>query len=492
MQLDRFSSDASIVRLQLGTKVRPFRLRSKGSLIAATVLLQAAVIGLGWFLTLHFAHKGISDRTQARVLDENAKHVAHFDAMLTREVGGPIELGTPEWEKAQSLVEGYKLPGGAFLFLLDDDGRVICHPALRTNMNLRRVDYSEQVIILGEGTAPLCLGDLSPGAILTGETDFLGGPVALAITYNPQVRAKVLVHQPEAGLLAATRHVTEGLSLMCGLAGLLVLGVTVAGSVLLVRRYDTILMRANQQLEEEVERRTRRGLAIRNGLIFGLAKLADYRDTDTGKHLERICRYCELLATQLLGRFEEIDKSWIDLLKLASSMHDIGKVGIPDSILLKPGAFTPEERRLMEVHPLIGADTLVAIRRRVGDDDLLNMGIQVTLSHHERYDGKGYPYGLSDDQIPLSARIVALADMYDALTSKRVYKAAMSHAQACAIIRECRGNHFDPAVADAFLRITDQFNQIRLELQPEGAPVERPALQEAVDRAAETRRRLAA
>jgi HD-GYP domain-containing protein (c-di-GMP phosphodiesterase class II) len=162
-------------------------------------------------------------------------------------------------------------------------------------------------------------------------------------------------------------------------------------------------------------------------------------------------------------------------------MHDIGKVGIPDSILLKPGPLTPEERRLMEQHPLIGADTLVAIRQRVGDDDLLNMGIQVTLSHHERFDGKGYPYRISSDQIPLSARIVALADMYDALTSDRVYKKAMSHAQATTIIRENRGSHFDPAIVDAYMRLERQFDQTHLALKPDAG--QRPALVEIAEQA---------
>src|SRR5262249_17934455 len=193
----------------------------------------------------------------------------------------------------------------------------------------------------------------------------------------------------------------------------------------------------------------------------------DYRDTDTGRHLERICLYCELLATELLeqGAHPEIDKAWVERLKLASSMHDIGKVGTPDSILLKPGPLTPEERRLMEQPPLFGADTLLAIRKRVGDDDLLNMGIQVTLSHHERFDGRGYPYKLSGDQIPLCARIVALADMYDALTSDRVYKRAMTHRQATAIILENRATHFDPAVVDAYLRLEAQFDQTHLALK---------------------------
>jgi putative two-component system response regulator len=272
----------------------------------------------------------------------------------------------------------------------------------------------------------------------------------------------------------------------------MVLAITIGGSIILVNNYDTIVMRFNRKLEEEVDRRTRRGLAIRNGLVFGLAKLADYRDTDTGKHLERICRYCELLAQHLHGKHPEIDRAWIERLKLASSMHDIGKVGIPDSILLKPGALTPEERRQMETHAAIGADTLIAIRNHVGDDDLLNMSVQVALCHHEKFDGTGYPNKLSGDQIPLCARIVALADMYDALTSKRVYKAAMGHEKARAIIEEQHGRHFDPSICEAFTQIHTQFDAARAQLQPTEQEGDTPLLQLAVRQAEEARQHKAA
>lgn len=272
-----------------------------------------------------------------------------------------------------------------------------------------------------------------------------------------------------------------------GAGGTIVL-LSAGGLFLLMRRYDSILMRLNRDLENEVIRQVRSGLTIRNSLIFGLAKLADYRDTDTGKHLERICRYCEILALELKKEFEEIDEGWIESLRLASPMHDIGKVGIPDAILLKPGQLSERERRLMEQHTLIGADTLVAIRRRVGDDELLNMSIQVALYHHERWDGNGYPFGMSGELIPLCARVVALADVYDALTSTRVYKHAMTHEEACALIRSNRGSHFDPRVVDAFNLTHQAFDAARAELRPEGSDIEKPHLLAAVERAEEARR----
>lgn len=189
-------------------------------------------------------------------------------------------------------------------------------------------------------------------------------------------------------------------------------------------------------------------LRARNTLIFGLAKLAESRDTDTGEHLERIAAYCRVLAEQLRAVHDLTDE-WIINLQLASSLHDIGKVGIPDSVLLKPGPLTPEERAVMERHPDIGATALDSILARDREDSLLRMARSIAASHHERWDGKGYPAGLSGESIPLEARIVSVADVYDALTSKRVYKPALPHDEAIGIIMKGRGQHFDPQIVDA-------------------------------------------
>lgn len=226
-------------------------------------------------------------------------------------------------------------------------------------------------------------------------------------------------------------------------------------------KYEVMIDRLNAGLEIEVGERLRQSLATRHALIMGLAKLADFRDGETGRHLERLCDYSGLLARTLRDEFNEIDDEWIQSLRLAAALHDIGKVGVPDSVLLKPGRLTIEERELIKRHAQIGADTLIDIRRNYGDDSMINMGIQVTLQHHERWDGKGYPFGLSGENISLAARIVALADFYDALTSERVYKRAISHEQTCEMIRDGRGTQFDPTIVDAFERVQERFAQIR-------------------------------
>ena len=194
--------------------------------------------------------------------------------------------------------------------------------------------------------------------------------------------------------------------------------------------------------------------------IFTLAKLAESRDPDTGAHLERVRSYCHTLALQLQQnpRFDDtIDDNFVRLVYETSPLHDIGKVAIPDAILLKPGKLTAEEFDVMKTHTLHGARTLAAALAEFPNAEFLRMAHAIALSHHEKYNGTGYPHGLAGDAIPLSARIVAVADVYDALTTKRVYKDAIDHTRAVQIITADSGIHFDPAVVDAFLQIEDEF-----------------------------------
>jgi putative two-component system response regulator len=205
-------------------------------------------------------------------------------------------------------------------------------------------------------------------------------------------------------------------------------------------------------------------LESRDIVIFSLAKLAEARDPDTGAHLERIRAYCYALATQLAQTQKYrgvIDGDFAQMLYLTSPLHDIGKVGIPDAILLKPGRLTPEEFEIMKQHSPIGAATLEAAANAYPGAKFLQMARDIALTHHERFDGAGYPHGLRGETIPLCGRIVAVADVYDALTTRRVYKPAYSHEVARSIIVEGRGTHFDPDMVDAFLAIEEQVLDIK-------------------------------
>ena len=197
--------------------------------------------------------------------------------------------------------------------------------------------------------------------------------------------------------------------------------------------------------------------------ILALARLSEQRDNETGQHIERVSSYCKLAAEALREDGKHLDvitDGWIDDLVRSAPLHDIGKVGIPDSILLKPGKLTPEEWEIMKTHAEIGAITLDSVIQENGHQGFLAMGRDIAWCHHEQWSGEGYPRGLKGDQIPLSARILALADVYDALTTVRPYKQAWPHEEAIAWISGRAGSHFDPDVVQAFMRRAEEAQEI--------------------------------
>ncbi len=202
----------------------------------------------------------------------------------------------------------------------------------------------------------------------------------------------------------------------------------------------------------------------RAATILGLAKLAEYRDEGTGAHLERIREYAKRLAEEMAknSRYKTIvTQDYIEDIFQSSILHDIGKVGIPDAILLKPGRLTDEEFEVIKRHTTMGGDAIGIIESRIKERSFLFMGKEIAYNHHEKWDGSGYPRGLKGEEIPLSARIIALADVYDALTSKRFYKEAYTHERSKDIIVDLKGSHFDPEIVEAFLILEAEFDTIR-------------------------------
>ncbi|WP_211296922.1 response regulator [Malikia spinosa] len=217
-------------------------------------------------------------------------------------------------------------------------------------------------------------------------------------------------------------------------------------------------------LEHEVGKRTAEVTAIQDVTILAMASLAETRDSDTGNHIRRTQHYVKALALKLREQprlAALLDDRYILMLFKSAPLHDIGKVGIPDRILLKPGKLTPEEFELMKTHTTLGRDAIHAAERQLGMPvEFLKLAKEIAYSHQEKWDGSGYPEGLKGEAIPLSARLMALADVYDALISRRVYKEGMPHEQALAIISAGRGQHFDPDMVDAFLAIHEEFYAI--------------------------------
>jgi PAS domain S-box-containing protein len=225
-----------------------------------------------------------------------------------------------------------------------------------------------------------------------------------------------------------------------------------------------------KRLEQELFESLKDVENARTGTIIGLAKLAEYRDEATGSHLERIPEYTLILTRELAKKphyQEYITEQYISDIYFSSILHDIGKVGIPDSILLKPGMLSKEEFEVIKQHSTIGGDVLKQVSAKIKGQSFLTIGMHIAYFHHEKWNGTGYPKGLKQDEIPLSARIVALADVYDALTSARIYKKAFSHEKAMKIIISESGKHFDPEVVEAFLVHEAKFDQIRKEMQEE-------------------------
>ena len=232
-------------------------------------------------------------------------------------------------------------------------------------------------------------------------------------------------------------------------------------SHLMIKNARDFLSDKNEFLESEISRRLRENQVVQDISIRALAHLAETRDNESGHHILRTQGYVRILAEQLQHnpRFKNIiDNHYIDLVSKSAPLHDIGKVGIPDSILLKPGKLTPEERKIMETHTTLGVQAIEASERDVEQNvDFLVLAKEIVQFHHERWDGKGYPKGLRGEEIPVSARLMALADVFDALISKRVYKEEFSLEQAKKIILNGRGTQFDPDVTDAFETCYDQF-----------------------------------
>ena len=219
-------------------------------------------------------------------------------------------------------------------------------------------------------------------------------------------------------------------------------------------------------LEELVQARTRELELTQETTIESMGTLAEYRDPETGGHIKRTKEYVRILAVKLSQnpKFSDyLTEEVIALLYKSAPLHDIGKVGVPDHILLKAGKLSNEEFEQMKKHTVYGRDAIAKAEQRLGGDSFLRLALQIAESHQEKWDGSGYPNGWSGEDIPVSGRIMAIADVYDALISKRVYKPPFKHSRAVSIIERGKGTHFDPDMVDAFLEIEEEFRAIALE-----------------------------
>lgn len=429
-------------------------------LIAAGQLL-ALVIASIWLV--NWLEISVERIVRQRVTAVTAQYAAQLGMVIDELGTESAQRGSPEWQRLQQLIERINLPPHeGFVCIVDQQsGEVLCHPKLLQQLQQSETAAAQPELLAFDAGEPEASADDS------GQLHFphplqipQDGTYIVATHELSRLDATLLVYQPEQAVLGAVDAVTKAAGIIVfTLSGVVVL-ISTALTSAIVYRYENRLARINEGLEQQVETRSRALLRTRSAVIFGLAKLAESRDDQTGEHLDRIRQYVLILAKEMANTRQEITPEFIETLAETSSLHDIGKVGIPDSVLLKPGKLTDEQRKVIRKHPLIGGDTLLAIKQRWGDDPFLITACEVAFSHHERWDGTGYPFGLAGEDIPLAGRIVALADVYDALTSRRVYKDAMTHEQASRIILAGEGTHFDPAVVRAFVNQEAAFKKI--------------------------------
>ena len=328
-------------------------------------------------------------------------------------------------------------------------------------------EYRTKIAVNGERALKIANGESKPDLILLDimMPGMSGYDVCKALKANPDTRdipvifvtAMSEVVDEQLGLgLGAADYITKPISAPIVLARI--------KTQLSMKRVHDFLRDHNQFLESEVERRTREIVALQDVTIHTMASLAETRDSETGNHIRRTAYYVKTLAEKLCSnpRFSEfLTEKNIELLFKSAPLHDIGKVGIPDRILLKPGRFEGNEMEIMKTHTTLGRDAIEHAERELGITvDFLKYAKEIAYGHQEKWDGSGYPQGLSGDDIPISARLMAVADVYDALISRRVYKEGMSHEAALAIISEGRGKHFDPDMVDAFLELQEEFKDI--------------------------------
>jgi putative two-component system response regulator len=332
---------------------------------------------------------------------------------------------------------------------------------------LLKSQYRVKVANSGEKALRIVHSDLPPDLVLLDVMmpDLDGIEVCRRLKADPRTR-----HIPVIFLTAMSKSEDERIGLEAGAVDYITK--PISPPILLARVKTHLQLKAGQDflkdknayLESEVYRRTREVQAIQDVTILTMASLAETRDNETGNHIRRTQHYVKALALKLrdhprfAGYFTD---HVIDLLFKSAPLHDIGKVGIPDRILLKPGKLTPEEFEIMKTHTTLGRDAIEQAERQLGTPvEFLKVAKEIAYSHQEKWDGSGYPEGLAGDAIPVSARLMAVADVYDALISRRVYKPPFPHEKAVALIAEGRGRHFDPDITDVFMEIREEFRTI--------------------------------
>ncbi len=362
----------------------------------------------------------------------------------------------PERTRTQALLDSASGADQSRLLLTDASGKILCRSGAEASAPWQ----------VGNQIAWHCQREArTPGEPRYGRLETPDGEFSAIV--HPPVNGGVQVVAYAAVPIdsAAKTALLAALPQASGIAFVWTLGLCAGATYLLTARFNFQETHRREQRDHAALQSAQDLLRTRDAVIFGLAKLAESRDPETGDHLERISLYTNSLATAMRSypKFQRIvTPNFIRLLGISSVLHDIGKVGLEDTVLLKPGRLTEAERKVMQQHTLVAGDCLKEIEQRLGASNFLQTAREIALHHHERWDGTGYPTGLAGEAIPLAARIVSICDVYDALRSKRVYKAAFPHEDCVRAIRDGAGTQFDPDLVEVFLEIESEFAAIAI------------------------------
>ena len=434
--------------------------------LALLIFAQTVCVGVGLWIHHHYAtasvRRSVEDATWSRLRATGDRLNAPLpDVSAERLVAEPALREPVETimqpTRARQPVRVFVTDGAWHIALADTD-RTLTPPSMIERTSWTPFPEPEQT-----HRGPL-RGRLETGA----------GPY-FALAYPLDHDAHLVIGYPEMEIEAQVAALTvafPGAAVVTLLWTCALLGITV---YMIVSRFCDHIKREREQYEAESLQRMESLVRMRDAIVFGLAKLAESRDPETGDHLERMSIYATTLASTLRHHPDYTDvvtPAFVRLIGISSVLHDIGKVGIEDAILLKPGPLDDAERDRMQAHTQIGSDCLLQIERRLGSSNFLQMAREIVQHHHERWDGSGYPRGLAGEEIPLSARIVAIADVYDALSSRRIYKGPYAHEQCLNIIRNESGKAFDPQLVDIWLTIEARFRDIARQYWSEPAKVD--------------------
>lgn len=427
--------------------------------VSTIIVVQAACLGVGLWMQHQFlrssAREAALDAAWTGLTSDGVRMAARLRNGSQNARDDDVD------SRFAKLTAGETVPDGQreTVLLVDAQRRVVAGlPGRQANPG--GIQYGDHIDWTPAGEAENDAKATSRGLVTIRENQY----IAVTVPVGRSGR-QVMILRLTAPIVSSADTILAPLPVVSGLTFVWTCALLGVAAYMVFSRFHDDAERLRIRSNAESLRQRQNLVRTRDAVVFGLAKLADSRDPETGDHLERMSLYTAMLASALRHHphyASEVTPSFIRLIEISSVLHDIGKVGIEDRILLKKGPLTAQERRTMQTHTVIGGECLQGIERRLGNSNFLQMAREIALTHHEKWDGTGYPKGLRGEQIPLSARIVAIADVYDALSSRRVYKQALPHRQCMEIIRGSFGTHFDPNLLDVWLAVAPRFAEVAM------------------------------